>query len=125
MKISEFRKLISEEVRRVVNETYSIPSNVTGKAFIKTIRQIIVNMEEDIKKQAAEGLKITPISDPDSQTGPTLRIDMKAFRAFEKKIGVYHDLKSITNDLLTETDPKQILDYEGFIRGILNHNKQK
>jgi hypothetical protein len=116
MKITEFRKLIREEVRRVVGEAYSIPPTVTGNDFDKAIKEIIANIEKEIKDGASTAVKVIDYPQPQSPIGPVLQYDKKAFKAWENKLMYYQSLRTDVVNYLTAEDPKQKRDYEESIR---------
>jgi hypothetical protein len=116
MKISEFRKLIREEVRNVVGEAYSIPPTVTGNDFDKAIKEIITNIEKEIKDGASTAVKVIDYPQPQSPIGPVLQYDKKAFKAWENRLMYYQLLRTDVVNYLTERDPKQKRNYEESIR---------
>lgn len=116
MKISEFRKLIREEVRKVVGEAYSIPPTASGNDFDKAIKKIIANIEKEIKDGAPTAIQIINYPEPESPIGPVLQYNKKAFKAWENKLMYYQSLRRDVVNYLTEKDPKQKRDYEESIR---------
>jgi len=116
MKPIELRKLIREEIRNVVGEAYSIPPTVTGNDFDKAIKEIITNIEKEIKDGASTAVKVINYPEPESPIGPVLQYDKKAFKAWENRLMNYQGLRRDIVNYLNEKDPKQKGDYEESIR---------
>ena len=119
MKISEFKKLIREEVKKVVGEAYSIPPTVSGNDFDKAIKEIIANIEKEIKDGVSTAIKIINFPESGSPIGPVLQYDKKTLNAYLNKFGYYQSLRRDVVNYLTEKDPKQKKDYEELIRNNL------
>ena len=66
MKIREFRKLIREEVKKVVKEAYTIPTETSPESFVEAVKNVLQDIRKRIDK-AASAVKVTYVED-DYQT---------------------------------------------------------
>ena len=62
MKLTEFKKLIREEVRKVIKEAYNIPTQVTGAEFVEAVKNLLPDIRQRIDK-AAKSVKVTYVED--------------------------------------------------------------
>jgi hypothetical protein len=117
MKLSEFRKLIREEVRKTVKEATQINPNISAEELKNTITPVLTKLEQQIDTASknitiALTKKVKKSSNPSRIPAKDIMITRKGVVEAKKLIDVYNDLVSYTDAYVNSVEKPDDYDPE-------------
>ena len=109
MKLSELKKVIKEEVRKVVKETTQINPNISAEELRNTITPVLTKLEQQVDAASknisiAVTKRVNKSSNPSRIPSKKIMITRKGVVEAKKLIDVYNDLVSYVDAYINSVE---------------------
>ena len=122
MKLSQFRQVIKEEVRKTLKEAYNLPTQATPEEFQQAVNDILLDLKKQIDKAAAS-VKVVYIDNdnPNRQysVGNELMVKYEGIKQANKLVSAYNDILYYLDSYTKAREPRIQKSDENSIRSIL------